>query len=75
MAQEAKPLTKEQGEQLFFGTPLLCFLDVLGFSSMVKNNSHKELLDIYKIFMQKPVDIMNQYAKGELEIFKKVFGV
>jgi hypothetical protein len=66
--------TKEKRDKFFFGTPIMAFLDVLGFSDLVKHNSHATVGALYESLINTPVDMYNEFQKGEAENKVKEWG-
>lgn len=51
-----------------FEHTFVCFLDILGFKDLVENNKPKELEKIYKILLQKSVDVTTKFwINGEMK--------
>lgn len=53
--------TKEEQDRFIFGTPVLAFLDILGFSDLVKHNSHSTVGHLYEALVNTPVDLYNKF--------------
>jgi hypothetical protein len=59
--------TKKEQDKFFFGTPILAFLDILGFSDLVKHNAHSTVVHLYETLVKTPVEIYNKLHKVESE--------
>jgi hypothetical protein len=57
--------TKEEQDKFFFGTPILAFLDILGFSDLVKHNAHSTVGHLYEALVNTPVDLYNKFQEQE----------
>ena len=53
--------TEEDADDAFWKLPYIAFLDVLGFTSLVKNNPHNVLVDIYGKLINSPVNFYSKY--------------
>jgi hypothetical protein len=66
--------TKKDAEKYIFQPPYFAFLDVLGFKSLVKNNSHKTLVKLYKELIRYPVTAYNVSIENEQKEIEKTLG-
>jgi len=57
--------TKEEHDKFFFGRPILAFLDILGFSDLVKHNAHSTVGHLYDTLVNTPVDLYNKFQDEE----------
>lgn len=58
-------LTPQIVNELLFKKPYVAFLDVLGFRSLVQNNSHEHLVDLYKLLMNFQIAFHQKYYNYE----------
>ena len=58
-------ITKEEQDKFLFGTPVLAFLDILGFSDLVKHNAHSTVGHLYDTLVNNPVDLYNNFQSEE----------
>jgi hypothetical protein len=61
-----KMRTSEERDKLYFGTPVLAFLDILGFSDLVKHNSHETVGHLYNALVYTPVKLYNDFHQVEV---------
>lgn len=66
--------TKEDYDNFFFKQPYFAFLDILGFKSLVNNNSHKTLVELYKTLVSFPVTFYNDFHEKEQKQLEEKFG-
>jgi hypothetical protein len=66
--------TKEEADKAFFDYSYVAFLDILGFKSLVDNNTHEELVAIYKNLVVGQVskylilqDVLEKSRKNEIK--------
>lgn len=59
--------TKEDVNDFIFKTPYFAYLDILGFTRLVRNNSHETLVELYKTLVTFPVTSYNAF----LEMWQK----
>lgn len=65
--------TKEDFDNFIFKTPYFAFLDILGFSKLVKNNDHKTLINLYKSLVSFPVTFYDEFhAKDQKQVEEKL---
>lgn len=59
---------QEDVDKDLFGDPVFAFLDILGFSQLVKYNAHSTVVDLYKIVINDTIQQFNQLKKMENEV-------
>jgi hypothetical protein len=52
--------TKKEWDDFFFRTPYFAFLDVLGYSNLVRKNEHKTLVAIYQTLFSAQMDFVEK---------------
>lgn len=65
MKEENIIRTKEDADRAFWGGKYFAFLDIMGFRELVRNNSHLELVDLYKRLVNFQVEFYEDYYKKE----------
>ncbi len=63
--------TREDEDKFFWNQPYFAFLDILGFRGLVRNNSHAELVDLYKRLVNFPVEFYTKYHKESQDAKKE----
>lgn len=58
-------LTEQLVNDLLFRKPYVAFLDILGFKSLVLNNKHEILIDLYQLLMNFQVDFCETHYNYE----------
>jgi hypothetical protein len=66
--------TKEDADRELWNKPYVAFLDVLGFRELVKNNTHQELVEIYKRLVNFQVEFYEHYHSEKERHNKEKFG-
>ncbi len=66
--------TKEDFDNFFFNTPYFAFLDILGFTGLVRNNDHKTLVELYKTLVAFPVDSYSDFHNNDQKRLKEKLG-
>ena len=66
--------TKEDADRFFWRKNFFAFIDILGFKQLVTNNSHDELVTLYKSLVNFQVDFYKEYLKKEEELRKEKLG-
>lgn len=65
MEEERIIKTKEDADSVFWSKPYFAFLDIMGFRELVKNNSHQDLVDLYKRLVNFQVEFYENYHEEE----------
>jgi hypothetical protein len=63
MKEENVIRTKEDADRAFWSKKYFAFLDIMGFRELVKNNSHEELVTLYKRLVNFQVEFYSNYHK------------
>jgi len=63
MEKEPVILTKENAQEILYKQPYLAFLDILGFSALVKKNTHDALLKLYDDIFSETVQRVDEMMK------------
>jgi|JI10StandDraft_1071094.scaffolds.fasta_scaffold554201_2 hypothetical protein len=62
----------EEANLHLFTQPYVAFLDILGFSELVNNNNHDELVKLYKALIELPVKFLSQESATD-DIIHEIF--
>lgn len=65
---------KEDFDNFIFKTPYFAFLDILGFSRLVRNNDHKTLVELYKALVTFPVTFYDDFHHNEQKQLEEKLG-
>ena len=63
MEKEPVILTKENAQEVLYKQPYLAFLDILGFSTLVRKNSHEVLVQLYDEIFSETVQRVDEMMK------------
>lgn len=63
MEKEPVILTKENAQEILYKQPYLAFLDILGFSTLVKKNTHDALVKLYDDIFSETVQRVDEMMK------------
>jgi len=63
--------TKEDADRVFWNKPYFAFLDILGFRELVKNNSHSDLVELYKRIVNYQVEFYSKFSEEEAKAEKE----
>jgi hypothetical protein len=66
--------TEDDADNFIWKTPYLAFLDILGFKELIKNNSHSEVVNLYKALINTPVEFYSKYNEQEQTLKKERLG-
>lgn len=66
--------TKEDADRAFWNKRYFAFLDIMGFRELVKNNSHADLVELYKRLVNFQVEFYENYHKQEQQFRAEKLG-